>query len=248
MKIKVLSYNIHKGFNGLGTEFVLHHLRDALRETQADILFLQEVVGENVHHQRKIKEWPTLPQFEFLADTVWPHHSYGRNAVFAGRHHGNAILSQFPIVQIYNLNISVHRYEQRGLLHCQVEIPEMGKTLDLFNTHIDLLSSSRRKQTNKISEYIQSAIKNHHSFLMAGDFNDWPQELCSIIEKNTQAAEAFTRLHGRPAKSYPHFFPILSLDRIYFRGMAPISAEVLKHRPWNRLSDHLPLLAEFDFL
>lgn len=246
MKIKVLSYNIHKGFNGLGTDFMLHHLRQALRETGADVLFLQEVVGENLKHKKNITNWPTQPQFEFLADSVWAHHSYGKNAVFSGRHHGNAILSQYPITETYNLNISNHKLEQRGLLHCQIQIPELGKTLELFNTHIDLLASGRQKQIGKITQYVQTSLKDHLPFLMAGDFNDWPQKLCSVLKTQLLAEETFRHLHGKPAKSFPHFFPFLSLDRIYFRGVLPLKAEVLTSPPWSQLSDHLPLLAEFE--
>lgn len=246
MKLKVLSYNIHKGFNTLGTEFMLHALKDALRETGAQLLLLQEVVGENHFLKRKHSNWPTQPQFEFLADSAWDHFSYGKNAVFSGRHHGNAILSQYPITASYNLNISNNRWEQRGLQHCQIQFPESGKSLDLFNTHIDLLAHSRRKQLKKINHYILEQVPEHHPLLLAGDFNDWGHELTPMLAKDLQVQDTFVQLHKKPAKSFPQFLPLLPLDRIYFRGLIPKTAEVLRSPPWSHLSDHLPLLAEFE--
>ncbi|PIS11989.1 MAG: hypothetical protein COT73_00920, partial [Bdellovibrio sp. CG10_big_fil_rev_8_21_14_0_10_47_8] len=109
MKIRVLSYNIHKGFSFSGWDFTLHTIKQALQETKADIVLLQEVVGENHQLRKAVPQWPTEAQFEFLADTVWPHYSYGKNAVFSLSHHGNAILSRFPIIKEENINISTNR-------------------------------------------------------------------------------------------------------------------------------------------
>ena len=91
--IKILTYNIHKGFNASNRRFVLHEMKDALREINADIVFLQEIQGEHRHKQNRISDWPDTSQFEFLADQVWQHHAYGKNAIYKSGHHGNAILS-----------------------------------------------------------------------------------------------------------------------------------------------------------
>ena len=246
MRLKVLTYNIHKGFNALGTNFILESIRQSLRDTNADILFLQEVVGENHKNRQSIANWPSKSQFEYLADQNWQHSSYGKNAIFPERHHGNAILSKFPIISSENLNISNHRLEQRGLLHCQVQIPNQQKKLHLFNTHIDLFSSGRKKQIHKINQRIHHATKSSDPILLAGDFNDWRLEVPHWLDTRHQLEEAHTHLKGTPAKSFPCFFPILKLDRIYFRGLKPAACEVLKDTVWSKLSDHLPLLAEFE--
>ena len=41
--------------------------------------------------------------------------------------------------------------------------------------------------------------------------------------------------------------PLLHLDRIYVRGLRPVSAHVPHGRAWARMSDHLPLVAELSF-
>ena len=97
MKLKILSYNIHKGFDVWG-RFTLEKMKEALLTTGADILLLQEVVGENKDYLQHFKSTPHERQFEYLAGALWPHFAYGKNAVFPERHHGNAILSRFPIL------------------------------------------------------------------------------------------------------------------------------------------------------
>lgn len=245
MTIRVMSYNIHKGFDFWG-RFSLEPMKRALLETHADILLLQEVVGENKDLLQHFKDTPNENQFEYLADTLWPHYSYGKNAVFPERHHGNAILSKFPILSNHNLNISTNKYESRGLLHAEVEIPETGGRLHLFNTHLNLLEGGRKIQTDRVIRWIREKLHGDSSFVLAGDFNDWSQSLTEQFNSGLQAEECFQHLFGRHARSFPALWPQLHLDRVYFRGLKAQKAKVLKGLPWTQLSDHLPLLAEFE--
>ena len=64
---------------------------------------------------RRFRPEPRLHQYEVLADGVWTQHAYGRNAVYPNGHHGNAVLSKFPIVHHENRDVSVGKHEQRGL-------------------------------------------------------------------------------------------------------------------------------------
>lgn len=111
--IKVLSYNIHKGLGVGNRAFTLPHIRDALRGLQPDILFLQEVLGQHDKHASRFLGWPTLPQSDFLAEGAWPHAAYGKNAIYSHGHHGNAILSKYPIVEFENIDISTNAFESR---------------------------------------------------------------------------------------------------------------------------------------
>lgn len=245
MTLKVLSYNVHKGFALGPQKFTLHLIRDAIRQTGADICFLQEVVGENQIFQKSIGNWPTESQFEFLADSVWTHHSYGKNAVFPERHHGNAILSKFPIVSEHNLNISTNRFEQRGLLHCKIRIPGKSMELDLFNTHLNLMHASRLKQVRMITEQMSKLLEPEHPLILAGDFNDWSHQLSDKLGQAQSLKECFTEAYGKPARTFPSVLPLAPLDRIYFRHLKVTSQMVFDQNPWPGLSDHLPLYAEF---
>src|SRR5665213_3483852 len=111
LKLKVLTYNIHKGFSAGNSEYVLEQMREAIRSVNADLVFLQEILGEHKKHQKRISNWPEDSQFEFLANAVWPHHAYGKNAIYTQGHHGNAVLSKFPIAHWENLDVSSNRLE-----------------------------------------------------------------------------------------------------------------------------------------
>jgi len=76
--LKVLTYNIHKGFNRRNREFVLHEIRQHLHQADVDIVFLQEIQGRHYHHETRVEGWPAVSQFEFLADQLWPHYVYGK--------------------------------------------------------------------------------------------------------------------------------------------------------------------------
>jgi endonuclease/exonuclease/phosphatase family metal-dependent hydrolase len=50
---------------------------------------------------------------------------------------------------------------------------------------------------------------------------------------------------GERIATYPARLPLAQLDFVYSRGLKPVGIEVPKGRIWWRMSDHLPLIAEF---
>lgn len=244
MKIRILSYNIHKGFTIGNTDFILEQIRNAMREVNADVLFLQEVLGDHNDSRCRIPDWETAIQFEYLADTVWPHFAYGKNAIYSEGHHGNAILSKFPIVDWSNKLISTNRFEQRGLLKARVQIPQLEKEIILANTHLDLTQGGRDQQAKMIIEDLKQEADT--PWVLLGDFNDWNKKISKRIETELNVQEAFKTLHGRYPATFPSMLPVLSLDRVFMNKMMPTKAITLKDGHWKKLSDHLPLYVEMD--
>ncbi len=243
--LRVLSYNIHKGFS-LRRKFILDSIRASIQQTGANLVFLQEVQGEHKNHAAKIINWPSENQLEFLADTVWPHFAYGKNAIYEHGHHGNGIMSQFPILMHENIDISNNRYERRGLLHATIALPNV-QDIHLICVHLDLLESGRRNQTSRIISRIESHVPPEAPLVLAGDFNDWSEKATSQLKSVLHLDEVFLTQTGQHAKSYPSLFPMLPLDRIYFRHLHPKKAKCFTGNPWSKLSDHGALYAEFDF-
>lgn len=233
-RLSVLSYNIHKGYSFAKTKYVLENMRRALRSLSLDIVFLQEVAGHT-------------KQFEFLAEELWPHHIYGKNAVRGEKHHGNALLSRYPIIRYENIDVSTNRFEKRSILHGEIAIPGVQSTLHCLNVHFDLLQRGRKKQVHLLAQRINSIVDTSSPILIAGDFNDWPGQLTKTLEQTVNVKEIFQATQGKHATTFPSSFPILTLDRIYSRGMTPIKAFILKSSPWNQLSDHIPVLGDFSF-
>ena len=247
MKLRILSYNIHKGFSVGNQKFVLGKIRDALRSVQVDIVFLQEVLGAHDEHARMVDDWPLESQFEFLADQMWPHYAYGKNAIYEAGHHGNAILSRFPILEHSNCDISTNSLERRGILHAGIHIPELNKKVHCLNVHLNILTRSRTKQLEKLKDRVTGFVPSDEAYILAGDFNDWSSKASRIMEDSMGAQEVFRSIGGKHAATYPSRLPLLKLDRIYVRGFVTENARVLKGAPWQDLSDHAPIYCEVSF-
>jgi endonuclease/exonuclease/phosphatase family metal-dependent hydrolase len=235
--MRVLSYNIHKGFSLGNRQWVLEEIRRAIRETQADIVCLQEVVGEN---QRRAVQWHQWvdQQFEFLADQVWTYKTYGKNAVYDYGHHGNAILSKIPLVQFANHNMSVMPLSQRGVLHAVTE-----EGVHVLCAHLGLLSWERQRQARRLCDVLRS-IPADAPLILAGDFNDWNGKVHRSVRR-LGLREANQEVAGTLPKTFPAHFPVLRMDRIYYRHLRLVEAHCLREGQWRRLSDHCPLYAEF---
>jgi endonuclease/exonuclease/phosphatase family metal-dependent hydrolase len=241
--LHIATYNIHKGFSQFNRRMMVHDLRERLRSLDPDIVFLQEVQGLHLHHAQRHADWPERPQHEFLAEDVWNGVAYGGNAVYDHGHHGNAILSRFPILASENLDISQNRLERRGLLHCEIDLPGIGLA-HCMCVHLGLTARWRRKQIDALTERVDALVPAGAPLLIAGDFNDWQRQSDDYLIRRLGVSEVFGGLTGRPARSYPSALPVLRLDRIYVRGFRVERAEVHFGDPWSRISDHAALSAE----
>ncbi|MDT8427555.1 MAG: endonuclease/exonuclease/phosphatase family protein [Pseudomonadales bacterium] len=236
---RVLTLNIHKGFALGPKRLVLHSIRKTLRESKANLVFLQEVVGRNQKHGRRIKHWPAETQLEFLADTVWSHHAYGKNAIYSHGHHGNAILSEHPFISWNNIDASFLRISQRGFLHGTI-----APNIHLICVHLGLFERERQQQVFLLLDHIRQHIPDHAPLIIAGDFNDWRHICHRTLLDNLDLHEAHVHQHGHCASTYPAFYPILPMDRIYLRGFDISACSSMAGPGWRDFSDHRALLAD----
>lgn len=245
--LHVATYNIHKGLSQFNRRVVLHELRERLRELNADIVFLQEVQGEHKLHGLHHGNYPDMPQYEFIAEEIWPHAAYGKNSVYAAGHHGNAILSRFPILQSSNNDISAHRFESRGLLHAEI-LADSGATVHCLCVHFGLFARGRREQTRALIAYVRDIIPAGAPLIIAGDFNDWRNHLGYILGAELGLHDAFQLHRGQLARSFPAAWPMLRLDRVYVRGFSVLHSRVHTGGLWRRISDHAALSAHLQTL
>jgi endonuclease/exonuclease/phosphatase family metal-dependent hydrolase len=265
MKIRVATYNIHKGVSSIGSRPRVLALKKAIAMFEADVVFLQEVQGKHEKFSAKFgeeshgkRQWPDEAQHEFFAGDS--HHSaYGMNAVYDHGHHGNALLSAFPIGDQANHDVSDHAYEQRGILHCILETPK--GPVHCYVVHLGLFESGRGRQTAALIEAVMASAPNGEPVIIAGDFNDWRNTLGAKLRDKLGVVEVFDEM-GKgsalagivrnmvgaerkvtPARTFPAALPWFRLDRIYVRGFKVDTAQVLHGSLWAKLSDHAPIVA-----
>ncbi len=246
--IKILTYNIHKGFSSSNLRFILHDIKKSLQLVDADVLLLQEIHGERIISNNRFDDWPNNRQFEFLADQVWSHHAYGKNAIYKSGHHGNAILSKYPFIKWENIDVSFMRTASRSLLHGIIQIPLVEKKLHLICVHLGLFGRERASQLSILARLISSQVPADEPLIIAGDFNDWRGHAENYLHQDLGVNEVFKSMRGEYARTFPALLPLLSMDRIYYRGLEAMHCQRLQDQPWNRLSDHTPLLAEFKLI
>jgi endonuclease/exonuclease/phosphatase family metal-dependent hydrolase len=222
--LRVATYNIHKGvlreFFGLKRIPRIHELRARLHELDADLVFLQEVQGRHDRYERRFEGWPPEQQDIFLARSPSLRHTfetaYGKNATYLHGHHGNALLSRFPILSRENRDVSDHLLERRGLLHCVVQVGEVR--VHCFVVHFGLFAGSRERQTAALIEWIQREVPPGAPLIVAGDFNDWRDKLSRNLCDALNVCEVFDALkpRGRVAQQVADYMA----DRLAGLGVA----------------------------
>lgn len=246
--LTIMTVNTHRGFTALNRRFILPELRDAVRTVGADVVCLQEVTGTGATDDAHSH----APHYEFLADEMWPQFAYGRNAVYPEGHHGNAILSKFPIASYTNHDVSVagrsldaeRTPEKRGLLHCALRIPGRTEELHVICAHLGLSEAHRSQQLALLCRITHDEVPDGAPLIVAGDFNDWRGRAHAALANRAGLREVFVQARGAAARTFPARFPFLRLDRIYVRNAEAHTPVVMPRRPWSHLSDHAPLVAE----
>lgn len=245
-ELRILTYNIHKGFSTGNRHFVLPRLRDVLIEAGADIMLLQEVQGEHKQHEVTQQDWPNCSHAEYIADPIWPYVAYGKNALYNQGHHGNAILSKHPIIRWENINVSALSWASRSLLHGVINLPNIDQELHIICIHLGLMNRERKQQYKVLEDRIQAHVPDDAPLIIAGDFNDWSEQVEKHFSERLNLQETHHTLHNKHARTFPAWLPILKMDRVYYRGIHPISCERPRYNLWRRLSDHAPLIASFE--
>jgi endonuclease/exonuclease/phosphatase family metal-dependent hydrolase len=246
--LRLVTYNIHKGVQGLGPicRLEIHNLRQAIEKLDADIVCLQEVRHFNTQQAKRFKNWPQSSQSEFLAPQGY-YSAYKTNAVTKHGEHGNALLSKWPILTNQHADISDHRFEQRGLLH--VVIDYEGAPLHVVVLHLGLFARSRKRQIAKLGQFIEREIAGDESLIVAGDFNDWNSALAPMLFQmglSLSAAQGPSQKRENKIPTFPSRLPLLQLDYVYTRGLSCGQCYTPIGRHWAQFSDHLPLIVDFE--
>ncbi len=245
--LRVATYNIHKGVRGVGPgkRLEIHNLADGVQSLNADLVFLQEV---RLHHARDARRfdrstfgWPQEGQAEFLAPDGYEV-AYRSNAYTRDGEHGNALLSRWPLGHVAHHDVSDHRFEQRGLLHTTLDWA--GVTVHAVVAHLGLVHASRVRQVQRLAEFVGDAVPKNATLIVAGDFNDWGERLDGDMDR-AGLSRARSPNAARPVFTFPSRVPVFALDRIYTRGLRCVSVAAPRGAAWARMSDHLPLVAEF---
>lgn len=228
-RIKVASYNIHKG---IGTDRQRDPARilKVLAEVDADIVCLQEA------DLRFGMRTSVLPPFMIASHTDYvpvpldvQHDSMGW--------HGNAILVKRHISIDAHDIIHIPCLEPRGVVTATLGIG--GASVSVFGMHLDLSGLWRVRQARAIAA-LGEAARQHHPTVLMGDINEWRANAGCFRE----FGKHFTVLD--PGPSFHSQRPIGRLDRImHCDRLVMRGCGVHRSALSATASDHLPVWAEF---
>ena len=224
---RVASYNIHAAVGSDGV-YDPERILAVIRETGADVVGLQEVAA-------RPRQTGVSDQFRYFEAETGFQAVAGPNIRHGQSRFGNALLSRWPLRDIRRTDISVAPHEPRGLIEAVLDV--RGRPLRVIVTHLGLRRAERRRQLDAMG----AAIDRDPTVptLAMGDLNCWGLDALGLRRRG------FGVPGPRVPPTYPAWFPILALDRIWSapRGLV---GDLRAHR--SRLaraaSDHLPMLAE----
>lgn len=236
-RLRVVTYNIHK-CRGMDWRVDPDRIVAVLRAVDADIIALQEVLGTRGE--------PGDDHAAYIATQLGMRSSLGVNRRHNGAAYGNLVLSREAPRAVDNLDISSRGYEPRGCL--RVDLSIAGRMLHVFNVHLGTSAPERREQVHKL---LSAAVLNHPGLsghrILLGDFNEWTRGYATKrLSAQLQCADL--RGHIGTGRAYPGLMPVLNLDHIYFDPGLQLQRMALQRgRRALLASDHLPLVAEFDW-
>jgi endonuclease/exonuclease/phosphatase family metal-dependent hydrolase len=237
MRVRVLSYNIHKCIGGVDRRYQPARIVDAVAHYEPDLVLLQEVdAGARRSNGDR--------QVDLLGDALgYPHRTWFPNVtVRGGGEYGNAILSRWPLVASSNIDLTVGRRKRRSVLHREIRIrhDEVDRVVHIFNMHLGLSQPERRTQLATFLACHPFAGLHHDTpVIIGGDFNDVYGRLARLL------VPSGFRSTERPPRTFPAWAPMRALDSIYVRGQVQLLGV---HRGETdlsrRASDHRPLFAD----
>lgn len=237
--LRIISYNLFKGRNWWSGRSVLPEMGRALAVYEPDIVLFQEIRAQDPEGKAKHAE-------EFVHALGLDHSAHGMNFHGKSSKHGNAIFARRTILHFENCDLSVSRLEKRGVLTAECKLTDRcARSIRLFCTHLDLTHGGRMKQLARLAVEIERHLNPaDEPYILAGDFNDWNLEGDIYLKERLGVQEAHEVRFGALAKTFPSLYPVVRLDRVYFKGLTVRDARVLRG-PFQFLSDHRPLLVDF---
>ncbi len=237
MKIRLITYNIHKGIGGLDRLYRPERIVDAVARYEPDIVLLQEV-DEGVPRSRGDRQVDVLGEALGLA-----HRVFHPNVKLRRGHYGNAILSRFPFTEEHRLDLTMPMKKRRGAIavNCHLTLNGHSRTLKVFNLHLGLAGYERKRQLRKLLNWdVLDHTQAATPLVVAGDFNDVWGNLGRVVMEPAGFRPAMGRV-----LTFPAYAPVMPLDRVFLRGEVRVeNCFACRSELARRASDHRPLVVE----
>ena len=226
-EVRFASYNIHLAIGRDGA-FRPARIAAVIEEMDADVVALQEVsLGA-----------PGFDMLAYLSKKCALSAIAGPTLMTTAGEYGNAILTRLPHSGVHRWDLSVGRHEPRGAI--DAHIAHDGHTVRVIATHLGLRPGERRRQIRQLLKIIEK--DNRYPTVLLGDVNEW-----FLWGRPLRWMHRHFERTPSPA-TFPAGRPVFALDRIWVEPRSALQRLAVHASPTARLaSDHLPVVASFDF-
>jgi endonuclease/exonuclease/phosphatase family metal-dependent hydrolase len=230
--LRIATYNIHR-CRGMDRRTMPSRVADVVRQLNADVVALQEVVGAGPNGEGQAEEIGAAIGMGWVMSSV----RHLRNHLF-----GNVVLSRYPIVHHSQYDLSWRTCEPRACQRADLDFGN-GHCLHVYNVHLGTAVLERRYQATRLAGFVHDKRVSGPKVIM-GDFNEWMRGLAtSTLSSLFQSIDIYAHLKRR--RTYPGIFPVVHLDHIYYEGHVEVrGVELTRSRRALMASDHLPLVAD----
>jgi endonuclease/exonuclease/phosphatase family metal-dependent hydrolase len=229
--LRIATYNIHR-CRGMDRRTDPLRIAEVLREIDADVIALQEVIGAGPAGAGQAEEIGAALGMGWVMTAV----RHLRRHLF-----GNVVLSRFPIAHHSQYDLSWRTCEARACQRADLDLGN-NRVLHVYNVHLGTAVLERRYQAPRLASYVHDhRIKGPKIIL--GDFNEWMRGLATrTLSSLFESIDIKSHLKRR--RTYPGIFPVVHLDHIYYEGDVEVTTvELPRNRKALMASDHLPLVA-----
>jgi endonuclease/exonuclease/phosphatase family metal-dependent hydrolase len=228
--VKVMTYNLHNGFNTEGY-LDMEDIAQVIESQDSDIVALQEVSrGWVISGRLDMLSWLSrrldMPYVSGpTADPFW----------------GNAILSRYPIVEYTEYDLPPRDLPvRRGLLSATMDLGNGGqiRVIATHYHHVEGATAIRQLQA-------QGTIKiwdSDEQTVLLGDLNAVPDDPEMVMLKQASLVDALAGIEP-PVYTWPAPNPYLRIDYIW---VSPDLKARDVHVITSNASDHLAVVAEID--
>jgi endonuclease/exonuclease/phosphatase family metal-dependent hydrolase len=231
VELRVATYNVHR-CRGMDRRIVPSRIAAVLRDIDADVIALQEVVGAGPGGSGQAEEIGAALGMGWVMAPV---------RVLRRHLFGNVVMSRYPILHHSQYDLSWRTCEPRGCQRADLDLGE-GRVLHIYNVHLGTAVLERRYQAPRLASFVHDRRVEGPKVIL-GDFNEWMRGLATRT-LNELFESVDIRAHLRRRRTYPGFFPVLHLDHIYYEGDVDVRrVELVRGRRALIASDHLPLVA-----
>ena len=235
---KVMTFNIQHALDYQNQVIDFDLFINAIKKYGADVCGLNEVRGYG-------------PLEDYTEQTNIIAHGLGFNSYFGEAikveetsPYGNAIVSKYPFNSVETfkipdpkIKIGLHSFESRCVIKTTADIE--GKDVCFLVCHMGL---NRSEQKNAVATICNLIDKIKTPVILMGDFNATPKKrVLKPLRKRLKDTDDLNPIKNQG--THPSDKPKVKIDYIFYRDLKCLKTETIN----EVFSDHLPVIAEFEF-